>query len=485
MQPGSESTGLGRLLLRDSALYGAGHFAARSTYLILVPVLTRVLAPPEYGAVDLLTAASAIALSLVSLEVTQGLARYVSAEQDPAERRRLASSALWYGAAAFALLSLLGVVLADPLSTVILGSQGDPAMVGAAALAASANGIFLIVHSQLRWELRAGAYAAVAVIFAFTSLGATIAVVTVARAGVVGVFAGQLIGSALASAVAFRLVRGSFTPEFSSMALRRILRFSVPLVPAAVAAFVAANVDRFVISRMLENAQVGVYGVGYRIASIVGIAVVAFQLALTPLIYARYERASTPRELASVFDSYVVLAVTAWLTVSLFAPELVAFLATSPYSEANSVISFLAGALIVKGMASFAPGLAIAGRTEIVAVISTLTLAAVIALNLILVPVVGIEGAAAASLVSAFIGLAVTVVLGQRYYPVPYRWMPVTLLSLLAIGAVFLSSALALDGIPGVAVRLGLVVGIAGAARVLGLMPGFPSLRSLNAGSDP
>ena len=461
----------GAVLGRSTILYGAGHIAARSTYLILVPVLTRALSPQQLGAVDLLTAANAVALSVVSLEINQGLARYVSAERDPARRRLQASTAVWYGLGAFGLMVLLAFLFADPLAQLILGRPGQAALVTTAALAAGANGMFLIIHGQLRWQLRAGAYASAAVVVAVTTLVATVVLVAVAEAGVQGVFLGQLLGSIVAAVLVLWLIRESIGITFAFDELRRIVGFSAPLVPAATAAFVAVHADRFAISRFLGNADVGLYGVGYRIASIVGLAISGFQLALTPLIYSRYEQASTPSGLARAYLVFVAGAVILWLSVSLFAPEIIEILATPEFARGSVVVPYLAGALIINGMATFAPGLAIAGRTHVLAAISFLTLVVVLLLNVALVPVLGIQGAAMSGVAASCVGLTITISLSQRHYPLPYAWPRVAVLVGVAVGALLVSSSAVVVGPLGVFFRLALVGGVAGLAAALGMLP--------------
>jgi O-antigen/teichoic acid export membrane protein len=454
--------GLGSLVARDTVLYGVGHVLARSTYLILVPLLTRALAPAELGAVDLLTAGTAIAISLVSLEINQAMARFVPAAADAAEKRRLSSAGLAYAVVAFCTMAILTVIFADQIGRLTVGTANASGVVRAVAIYAAMNGVFLVVQGQLRWELTAGAFALTAVCLAFTSLAAIAWFVLVARAGVTGVFLGQTVGTAIGMVVALTFVRRSFGIVTSLDQLKGMLRFSVPLVPATFAAFISANADRFVISRMLGNAEVGIYGVGYRLASVVGLSLVAFQMALVPLIYSRYQRSTTPLELAALYRGFVVLAATAWLAVSLFAPELIGILATDAYRSSSSVVPFLAAALLITGMASFAPGLWIAGRTGTIAVLSIGTALLAVLLNIALVPMMGIQGAAIAAVTASVCGFAAAMVMSQRHYPVPYSWPFAVLAASLATSALLLGRLIPVEGLASMILRSIILIGVLG-----------------------
>jgi O-antigen/teichoic acid export membrane protein len=337
--------------------------------------------------------------------------------------------------------------------------------------------VFLVVHGQLRWELRPKAYAITGLAFSAVSMIAIAGLVAGAQAGVAGVFAGQAIGSATGIAVAIGFARQSFGFQLQGTALARLLAFSAPLVPATFAAFLAGNADRFAISRLIGNSDVAVYGVGYRVASVVGLAVTGFQLALTPLIYARHEHKATPAELARVFRLVLGLGAVLWMGISLFAPEIIAVLATPTYAPSAGVVPYLAGAVLVAGLATFAPGLAIAGHTGLISLLAIATALGSVALNIALVPVLGIEGAAAAALISSSAGFVATMTFSQRHYPIPYRWPTVGVAVAIAGAAVALDKMVAADGAGSFLMRGALLLAATAAYAGLGLLP-LPSWNS-------
>ena len=65
-----------RQALGHSLQYGAASLVSRAASLFLVPVYTRVLAPTDYGQLDLLTAFGSLMQLTVALEISQGLARH-------------------------------------------------------------------------------------------------------------------------------------------------------------------------------------------------------------------------------------------------------------------------------------------------------------------------------------------------------------------------------------------------------------------------
>jgi O-antigen/teichoic acid export membrane protein len=284
-----------------------------------------------------------------------------------------------------------------------------------------------------------------------------------AGAGVAGVFLGQAAGSGVGLVIALMASRRSFGGRFDQAWLRTLLGFAGPLVPASVGVLIALYVDRLVIAALLTLEDVAHFAIGHRLASIVAIAMTAIQLALTPLIYATYRRHDAPLQIARAFQLIVVGALGLWALTSLAAPELVAVVATGAYEPAAAVVPLLAPAIILSGLMVFAPGLAIAKRTNVIALISLFGAVLNLALSAALVTVLGIMGAAIATVASAATVFAVSMRFSQATYPIPYD------LRAAAAATTVVAVAVLISGVPAgspVSVVWRVVLGIA----VLGIL---------------
>ena len=208
----------------------------------------------------------------------------------------------------------------------------------------------------------------------------------------------QLIGTIAGATLALWLSRYLYRLTFDRAALGAMLRFSIPLVPSGIGVLVTLYIDRVAIRTLMTIADVGLFGIGYRIASITGLLMVGFQVALTPLIYANYRDPRMPDELATIFRAFVGFAVLIILGLGpLFAREILVIVATPTFYPAAAVVPLLAPALLLSSMYVFAPGLAIAKRTGPIAAIHISSALLNTALNLTLIPLLGISGAALAT----------------------------------------------------------------------------------------
>jgi O-antigen/teichoic acid export membrane protein len=459
-----------RQVIRDSAVYGLAQILVRGLSIFLLPIFTRVLSPREYGVLDILTVFASFAGVAVALEVTQGMARSLADADTEKAKTRYASTALWFAVGAYTLFGIAALVWSPRLSAMLFGSPQYTGVVRIAVIAICGNGIFSVVQNQLRWNLQASRYSLTSVVYSAISLSCALILVVALRWGASGVLTGQIVGAVAGIALAVGFARSRFRRVFDRRKLREMLRFSVPLVPSSVGVFVTLYIDRVAIKQLMTLADVGVFGVAYRLASVVSLLLIGLQSALTPLIFTRYRESATPGHLARIFRSFSAVALLVCLTLALFSREILAIFAAPAYADGASVVPLLAPAILLLAMYIFAPGLDIARRTGIVATVNIFAAALNVALNFALVPRFGIRGAAMATLFSAAMLFATYMTLSQRFYFVPHRWGQLALATAAVIGLGIVGTQVEAGLWLNLVIRIGLVAVAALLLVTLGLV---------------
>lgn len=479
-----------RRFLRDSAIYGLSNVLLRGVSLLLVPVYTRILSPTDYGIVDLITVFTALVGVSVALEIAQGLARFLPDATTPDERSAYASTALWFTIAAYVVFTVAAVIFAEPLSALLLDDPARRDLLLVALPVVVGSAIFYLLQMELRYGLRPKQYAICSLIYSGLGIAASVALVAGLRIGVAGVFIGQAIGAVAGIAASLAWSRSVYRLRVDVKRLREMLAFSLPLLPSSLGVFVTLYVDRIAIRELLNLHELGLFGVGYRIASIVTLLVVGFQGALTPLIYTHYREPGTPRELARIFSFFIFVALTLCLVLALFAGELVRLVAAPAYWTGALVVPFLAPALLLSMMYIFAPGLAITKRTGMTSTINLIGAGLNAVLSFSLVPLFGISGAAGATLISAATIFSLSMITSQIHYPVPHAWPRLALASLVGLLVFLVGSQLPVGGWASVALKAALVALAVSAFFALGLLgawriPGRPDASASVEGNTP
>jgi O-antigen/teichoic acid export membrane protein len=447
-----------RQFLSNSALYSAVGILARGVSFFLLPFYTRVLTPSDYGIIDLLLVFGNFVAVTVALEISQALARFLVDASTEEEKRRIASTALWFAVAAYTAFVLVAIPLCSWIALVLLGNAQLAGLIPYSLAAIWSGGINYILLLLLVYQLRAKANAISNLTVTVVTVAATISMVLFLRMGVRGVLAGTTAGNLVGAAVALVFARDSIRFVMDRKALGQMIRFSLPLIPSSVGTVASLQINRIMVLRLMSQADVGLLGVAYRVTSIVPLIMGGVQTALTPLVYNNYRRAEAPREIARIMRVFVFGSLAFFLVLSLFAKEILAFMTAPAYHGAFILVPALTLASMVPKMCDFAPGLILSKRTGTVAAISLTAAGLNVLLNLVAIPRWGTAGAAWVSCMSGVFAFAAYILGGQRFYRMPYEKGPLLGASAIALTFVFLGGMMRFPLALSIAVKTGMCV---------------------------
>lgn len=418
---------------KDSAIYMIPTVVSRGLSLILIPFYTRVLSPSDYGSLDLLFVFSSIVNLTIALEVSQGVARFFASENNYDKKISYASSAFWFTCACYSLFAILMLYFSNDVATLIMGQESLELEFKIGIIFISLNGIFYIVQNQLRWELRSKQYSIVSLFSILLTSIISFWLVYFQNWGLLGLLVGMVTGSILSITLGLWWLRKSFQFRFDINLLKEMLVYSTPLVFSGIAVWVNLYVDRMMINHFLSIEEVGLYGVGHRLASISFLILEGFQGALTPLIYANYKNANTPRQLEKIFRLFLSMTLLMFLTLTLFAIDLLELFTTPAFYGGSIVVIFLVPAILLSKMYIFSPGISIAKKTYLIVWINVGGGALNIMLNFLFIPKLGIMGAGIATMLCSLAIFASYTVIGQRFYHIPHNWLKIFISVFLAI----------------------------------------------------
>jgi O-antigen/teichoic acid export membrane protein len=450
-----------RRLIRESAIYAGAGLFGQAMLFVLFPFLAHTLSPRDYGVIDIVGVLTSLAFLTVALEINQGLGRILIRTEEAEERSLYASTALIWSIASYTLLVVVGLVFAGPLTHALLAPRVDVQVLRVALGTIWFGGALYLIQDQLRWLMRPAAFAAVSVVVAVTTAGATAVYVFVLRGGALGVVAGQLTACAVGLGVAAALSPRIYRLRFQWSKARSMLAYSIPLVPSSLGVLLNSYADRLALQHERSLAAVGVYGIGFRIAVVMTVLLMGVQGSMTPNVVAAHDHPETPRDIARVFRMFWALGCVAFIFLSLLAEPLVRLLSAAAYFGAARVVPFLVAATFLAGLNVFAPGPAVAGRTRGIAVANVVAGLLNLGLAFALVPSLGVRGAGLATLLSSAVGFLATMYVSHRLYPVPHYWRRLLSAAVVAVIAVLVTRTMFVSDratslhVTSLAVRLG------------------------------
>ena len=407
-----------------SAVFAMGSVVGKVVGFLMLPVLTRSLTPSDFGSLDVLISLfSAIAGPLL-LGLDVATIRLYFDQVGGAARGRLIGTSYVLALGAAIVAGSIIALTSGAVSTTLFGSLALQPAVLATGAAVIGGALRAISMSVLRAQSRGWSYAAVSAGALIAYAVITVTLLTLWRADVTAVLVAYAAALFLSGAAGTMLVGLRHLGRPTASAAGALLRLGLPLTPAVAATYGADFLNRTILLDSAGASDVALFTVALRFASVAGIVVTGFQLALPPRAFALGTSEAARRRLAIDARWVVALVEVAVLVLAVSSPELVVLVAGSPYAGAVPALGFclvfiLAEALFLvaslpSAMAKATVDLALAtGSGVVVALVG----------NYLVAPIWHSTGTAAALAVGQLVGFIVVRQLGVRRLPLLIDWL--------------------------------------------------------------
>lgn len=411
-------------LAGESLVYGVAGILSRFISVFLVPVYTRIFSPTDYGTVSLVVTFSALLNILVILGLDNSMARWFYDEENERERKITLNTFLWSCFGAAVLFGVLVFTLRGFIADRILTEPATAPLLGLAAVNLPLAVFSVFTTNVLRMQRRAVATTVFTIATSLLNILLNILFVIVLRHGIIGIFYAQLATSTVALVWTFVLFRKEISlPAFDFGRWREMLLFSLPLVPGSIAFWVVNLSGAYFVGLMNSTREVGLYYIGSNVASLLALITGAFQMAWGPFAYSIHRQADAKKTYAQVLLAFLAVTCLLALGLMLFAREILMIFTTQDYLGASLVAGLLAFNHILIGLGYIASiGTGIAKNNRAYGAAMLVSAGILVALNFVLVPRFGKEGAAVSILLSQLIVPIAVFWHAQRLYPIPYKF---------------------------------------------------------------
>ena len=428
------SGGVFKAFLKNSVIYGLGRIGVVAFSFVTLPILTNHLSPKDYGIFDLLMLCAAFLNVSVAFEITQAIARFL-AESEKENKSLYTSTGLYFSLLMYSLTSLGIWFFQKELSVLLFGSIKQQYLLVLLIPFFILYALSYFIQNQLRWENRPVPQVTLQILQASLFLFFIVLLIKKMQMGVKGAIYAHILSLSLVVLIGFFFLvyKRSIHLCFSYRKLKEMISFSLPLVPASLAVFAQTYIDRIMISKMLSLHDLGIYGFGFRVASILMLFIGAFQMSITPLIYDHYKKEHTKEKISQSFRFFLLCVLIGGIGICFFLPELFFIFVGSSFDQAGDLIPYLLFIVIITNSYVFAPGLAIAKKTKIIALINIGGMLLNIGLNFIMIRFFGLRGAVIATGLSALVVTIINFLVSQRYYLIPYKAVRIIIASILTV----------------------------------------------------
>jgi O-antigen/teichoic acid export membrane protein len=201
---------------------------------------------------------------------------------------------------------------------------------------------------------------------------------------------------------------------------REWLRFALPMLLIAGTHVIMGNTDVIMIGMMMDTSRAGIYSAAARLASLVAVSLVFVNMALTPYIveYFFNERRVELQNFISLSVRIAALfAVPFFFVLMIYGKPVLGLFGEEFKSGYQSLLILIVGQLVNALSGSVGYIMVMTGKQKQAGIVFAVSAALNIILNLILIPLFGIAGAAVATAVSMILwNVTLVVYIRNRLY---------------------------------------------------------------------
>lgn len=389
-----------RLLAENFLIYGVGGVISKMVPLIMTPIIVRLMPDSAcYGVNDLSNTIVSFASAIAVFGMYDAMFRYFFEDESEDYRKRVCSTALTFTLVISLFVFIVMMILREPIAGFFLGDKGLADLVAISAAATLVGATNSIVSAPTRMQNKRK-------IFLCTNLAAPVISYSIAVLMLInGHFMMALPMAALISAVMMEFIffglnyRWFDLTRFDFVLLKRMLVIAVPLIPSFLVYWIFNSSDRLMISNIMTVSDVGIYSIGSKLGQASQLIYTAFAGGWQYFTFATMKEEDQVKSNSMILEymgalSFVAAAfICAWsygIYKLLFVGSYVSGFIIAPYLFLAPLLLMLyqiAASQFVINMKTWPNMLILFGGA-----------AMNVMLNLVLIPAMGIEGAAVATL---------------------------------------------------------------------------------------
>ncbi|MBC6110550.1 lipopolysaccharide biosynthesis protein [Pedobacter fastidiosus] len=249
------------------------------------------------------------------------------------------------------------------------------------------------------------------------------------KQGAFGYVKGLLYGGIVVFPVCLFLIRDEIKISLNRSMLMSAVVFSFPMFISLIASWLLNLSDRVFIDHYFSQTDVGIYSLGYKIASIVTMGGMAVSMAYNPIFYQivnTNEDSVAKTQITKYQNSLIIVFSILTLLVIMWCDVIVKLFFPYAYLQSINVISGLCIGFLISQIAAFFNLMAYQKKKTVQVTIVTVTCAVFnIALNYFFMQHYGYYTAVFSTIASNALNLLLLFLLVKRSYYIPLNWFVV------------------------------------------------------------
>lgn len=412
---------------KHTSVYGMGGMATKVIGFFLLPLYTHYLTPADYGVLGLLY----ITMRVLDIVVIQGLTTsifraYSFDYKGDRENQADAVCTAYYYSIASALVLFGGLsVFAGMFNDLIFKDGQWTHLFRMMFLAGIFRATQNIPRQIMRAHRKSVAYSAIQLADMVSAALLNILFIVVMKKGLAGIVYSEVIREGALMLVFFFPVRPYLARRFSRAKLQEMLAFGMPKVPGGLSFLVLSASDRYFLEHYSTPTELGLYSVGYRLATLLSDFAIQPFIQTWPTMYfplCKDEPDEGKGVLGRFLTYFLVVVGGMGLAICVFVEPLLRVMADPKFRGADRVVPLVVLALVFSGLYRvITVGVNIRKKNYWLPIMVGGAAVVNIVFNALLIPRWGMMGAAWATAIAYAAMCAASYVVDEYYFPIGYE----------------------------------------------------------------
>lgn len=413
-----------KLFLQRIGLVGIVNILIAINSIILLPILTKNFSISDYGIWVQITVTIGLIPNIVTLGLPLSMIRFLSHLNNKEKIMDGFYSILIIVIVTSAITSVIFWIFSGIISSALFEGNIFASHILSIILFISSLNLILINYFRSFQQIKVYSLFLFLQTYANTIL---VAYLTLSGYGL----SGALIGTLLANIILFILMImkiiisiGFNVPNFKNM--REYLNFGLPTIPSNLSYWITDSSDRYLIAILLGATFVGYYSPGYVLGTFILMFMTPFTFLLPSVLTPYYEKREIDKiefYLRNSLKFFLLISIPSVIGISLLSKSLLLIL-TTPEIALNSyyITPLIAiGALLIGYYGIISSIILLIKKTQFMGKIWLVAAFLNLFLNFIIIPYLGIIGAAIATLVSYIFIFAITMNYTRKFIKIDFN----------------------------------------------------------------
>ncbi|MDQ7815425.1 MAG: oligosaccharide flippase family protein [Melioribacteraceae bacterium] len=429
-------------LTKDTFIYGISTIVGRFLGFLLIPFYTNVpsITQSDFGIYSNIYAYLALFTIIFIYGMDAAFMKYTSVAEEDKKKDTFSSPFLFVSLTSL-LLSVILFLGKDFFIPLMEITEAYSRIYYYFILILIFDSIALIPFASLRLKRKAVKFTSIKMVNIILNLTLNLVLILNYKMGIEAIFISNLIASVFSAVAVVPEILSNLKFRIDISIIKTMLKFGLPYLPGSLAAMFVQVIDRPIVLAMTDAKTLGIYQANYKLGIFMMLFVSMFHYAWQPFFLNNAKEENAKELFSKILTLFLLAASIIWIVLTLFVSDFASWeiingktIIGKKYLSGLYIVPAVLLAYLFHGLyVNFTAGIYIEEKTKYFPLVTGIGAAVNILSNIILIPLIGILGAALATLFSYVAMSAGLFIISQRFYEINYEYGRIAKILLLLI----------------------------------------------------